>query len=159
LKTAAATLDPNLTVEFRSLTDEIEDGIQQKSSAARMGTLFGLFAGLLAMIGVYGVTSYAASQRTREIGIRMTLGAQRDHVLRLILSETALAVILGIFLGIPTGLAGSRMIRGFLWGVAPSDVQTFVSAVCLIILVAFAAAFLPAHRATRVDPIICLRYE
>jgi len=159
LKNAATTLDPSLTVEFRSLTDEIKSGIQKNTAAARMGTLFGLFIGLLMMIGIYGVTSYAASQRTREIGIRMTLGAQRDDTVRMMLSETAIPVLLGILLGIPAALAGTRLLRSLLWGVAPNDLHTFISAACLILLVAFGAALLPALRATRVDPMISLRYE
>ena len=159
LRDAATSLDPNLALELHPLSDETRAMVQQNRSVAWMATAFGIFAALLAMIGVYGVTSYAASQRTREIGIRITLGAQPHNTLRMILGESAIAVAIGIAFGIPAARAGAGMIRKLLWGVAPNDFAVFGLAVALMLVVGFLAAFLPARRATRIDPMICLRYE
>jgi ABC-type antimicrobial peptide transport system permease subunit len=118
-----------------------------------------LFAGLLAIIGVYGVTSYAAAQRTREIGLRIALGAQPASVFRLILGETAIVVFIGVVLGAPAGYAGAQALRGMLWGVTAADPLTLAGASAGMLLVAALAAFLPARRAMRADPMTCLRYE
>jgi predicted permease len=159
LKMSAASVDPNLALEFHPLTDEFDAGVKQNRAVAWTATLFGLFAGLLAMIGVYGVTSYAASQRTREIGLRIALGAQPANVLRMILGETATVVFIGVALGAPAGYGVAQVLRGMLWGVTAADPLTLVGASAGMLLVAALAAFLPARRAMRVDPMACLRYE
>jgi ABC-type antimicrobial peptide transport system permease subunit len=148
-----------LGLELHPLSDETRAMVQQNRSVAWMATAFGIFAAWLAMIGVYGVTSYAASQRTREIGIRITLGAQPHNTLRMIVGESAIALAIGIACGIPMARAGAGIIRKLLWGVAPNDLQIFVLAVALMLVVSFFAAFLPARRATQIDPVISLRYE
>jgi predicted permease len=159
LKTSAARIDPNLALDFQTLTDEFDAGIKQNRAVAWTATLFGLFAGLLAMIGVYGVTSYAASQRTREIGIRIALGGQPASVFRMILGETAIVVFIGVALGAPAGYGAAQALRGMLWGVTDADPLTLAGASAAMLLVAALAAFLPARRAMRTDPITCLRYE
>jgi predicted permease len=159
LKMSAAKVDPNLALEMHTLTDEFDAGVKQNRAVAWTATLFGLFAGLLAMIGVYGVTSYAAAQRTREIGLRLALGAQPASVFRMILGETATVVVIGVALGVPVGYAAAQALRGMLWGVTAADPLTLAGASATMLAVASLAAFFPARRAMRVDPMTCLRYE
>jgi predicted permease len=124
--------------------------------------LIGSFAGLalvLAMIGLYGVISYTVSQRTREIGIRVAMGAQRTDVMRLVLREAVQMTAAGVGIGIVSGLLLTRLMRTLLFGISPSDSMTFACVAAFLFLVAIAACTIPVHRATRVDPIVALRYE
>ena len=159
LRMSAAKVDPNLALEFHTLTDEFDAGVKQNRAVAWTATLFSLFAGLLAMIGVYGVTSYAASQRTGEIGIRIALGAQPASVFRMVLGETAVVVFIGVALGVPAGYGAAQALRGMLWGVTAADLPSLVSASSGMLLVAALAAYFPARRAAKVDPMVALRYE
>ncbi len=159
LKDAAATVDSHVAFEFRLMADEHKDTVRRNRAMGWIATLFGLFAGFLAMIGVYGVTAYASSQRTREIGIRMALGAQPGDVFRMILWETILVVFIGVALGVAAGYDAAQGIRGMLWGVKTSDPLTFVLAGCAMMFVAGIAAFLPAWRAAKADPMAALRAE
>jgi putative ABC transport system permease protein len=111
------------------------------------------------MIGVYGVTSHAAAERTREIGIRMALGAKRTDVFRMLFGEMMRVVSIGIVFGLGAIIPAAQLIRATIWGVKPSDPLSIGFAICLIILIAGIAAFLPARRAMKVDPIVALRYE
>ena len=120
---------------------------------------FGLLAIVLAAIGVYGVTAYAVARRTREIGIRMALGAKRGEVLRVVLSHTAMLVGFGAAVGIGMALAGGRLMAGILYGVSPTDPVTYSMAIGIMAAVAFAACWFPAQRAMTVDPILALRTE
>ncbi|MFI5094328.1 MAG: FtsX-like permease family protein [Candidatus Acidiferrum sp.] len=124
-----------------------------------IATTFGLFVGLLAMIGVYGVTSYAAAERTREIGIRMALGAERGDVFRMFLGGMMRVVCIGIVFGLGALVPAAQIIHGTIWGVKPTDPVSLGFAIWLMLLIAGIAAFLPARRASRVDPIVALRYE
>ncbi|MGH9865856.1 MAG: FtsX-like permease family protein, partial [Candidatus Acidiferrales bacterium] len=159
LKTSAASVDPQLALKVYLLADEINNTIHRNRAMALIAATFGLFVGLLAMIGVYGVTSYATAERTREIGIRMALGAQPGDVFRLILGETIMVVFVGVTFGVAAGFVVARTIRGMLYGVTPNDPLTFAFAACLMLLVAAIAAFLPAYRASKADPMVALRFE
>ena len=124
--------------------------------------LIGIFAGmalLLAAIGIYGVISYAARQRTQEIGIRMALGAEPRAVLRLVMGEGLRLTVLGLGIGLTGALVLTRFLSSILYGVRPSDPMTFVMVALILATVALLASFMPARRATRVDPMAALRHE
>ena len=159
LENAAASVDPRIILKCDPLTGAFDNVLHRNRATTLIATAFSLFVGLLAIIGVYGVTSYAAAERTREIGIRMALGARPGDVLRMILGETMRIVCIGAALGVGTGVAAARMFQGLIWGVRPIDLLSFGFGVCLMLLIAGIAAFLPARRALSVDPVVALRYE
>jgi len=125
--------------------------------AAVFGGGLGLLGLVLALVGVYGVVSYAASQRTQEIGVRMALGAGRGEIMRLVLGRGLALVGLGLGVGTLAALSVSRAIANLLFKVSPSDPFTFVGVPLLLGTMAFAASYLPARRATRIDPAVALR--
>ncbi|HLF82571.1 MAG TPA: ABC transporter permease [Blastocatellia bacterium] len=156
----AQALDPNLAVtNVQSLSDVVGASL----FAARMGAvllaIFGFLALLLAAIGLYGVMSYTVSRRTREIGIRMALGAGTGNVLRLVLKEGLALVGGGVAAGLIVAAAATRLLASFLYGVSPLDATTFVAIPLVLALVALLASYLPARRAVKVDPMVALRYE
>ena len=153
-------LDPNLPVaEMRTLAEQFDLSLLPSRVAAWTLGAFGLLALALAAIGVYGVVSYSVAQRTREIGVRVALGASRRDVLRLVLGEGLKMVAAGLGVGLLLALAATRLVAGFLYGVTASDPVTFAGVPVLLGAVALAAGYLPARRATKVDPMKALRYE
>jgi putative ABC transport system permease protein len=141
----------------------VEERIANANAAPRSHSLLlGIFGGLgfaLALVGVYGVMSYLASLRAREIGIRMALGAGPAQILRLVIAHGLKLTFAGVFIGVASGLALTRFMRTFLFGISATDPLTFVSVAVLLTLVALAACFIPARRAMIVDPMVALRYE
>jgi putative ABC transport system permease protein len=124
--------------------------------------LLGVFAGaalLLAGVGIYGTVSYSVSQRIREMGIRIAVGAERGDVLWLVLGQAARVALLGIVIGVAAALGLTRLMNSLLFGVSATDPATFVGVSSLLTLVALCASFLPARRAMRVDPMVALRHE
>ncbi len=155
-----AALDPNLAVSgVRAMGDYVNVALLPARLAAILLGSFGLLALALAAIGIYGVVSYAVNQRTREIGIRMALGAETGNVLTLIVRQGMAPALLGLGLGLAAALAAAGLLSAFLYGIAPRDPVTFTTAVALLVLVALFAAYVPARRATRVDPAAALRWE
>jgi len=140
------------------------DEILARSLAARRLSmiLLGIFATLalvLSCVGIYGVTSYVVGQRTREIGVRMALGAQREDVMRLVLGEGARMALVGVAAGIAAALGLTRLMASQLFGVTAHDPLTFAAVAAALTMVALLACYLPARRAVRVDPVVALRYE
>jgi predicted permease len=155
-------LDPNLPVyDVMSMERALMGGngfFLYKMGAAFAGTL-GILGLVLAVVGVYGVVSHNATSRTHEIGIRMALGAQPASVFKLVLNHAGMLVGAGIAIGVLAALAVSKFLASFLVGVSSYDPITFLTVATLLLLAAFLACYLPAHRATRVDPMEALRYE
>ena len=144
---------------MQTMNEMIGDTIAQPRFATMLLGGFALVALLLAMIGVYGVISYSVERRTNEIGIRMALGAERSSVFRLVLGEGMRLAIVGAIAGIFAALALTRLLASLLFGVSPHDPITYAVVALVLAVVAALACWLPAYRATRVDPIIALRYE
>ena len=126
---------------------------------AKLVSFFGLLALLLACIGLYAVMAHGVVRRTNEIGIRMALGAQRTNILWLILRDTLILVLIGLAIGIPLALGAATLVTKQLFGLSPTDPYTLIFAAGLLVLVAMLAGYLPARRASRVNPLIALRYE
>jgi predicted permease len=154
------SVDPDLPI-FHPVT--MDQRVQQSLARRRFSMLLlSLFAGLavaLAMIGIYGVVSYVANQGTREIGIRLALGATPRAILHLVIGRGMALAIPGVIIGLLGGLAFTRMMRGLLFGVSPTDPLTFVAIPVCLVLVALLASYIPARRATLVDPTVSLRSE
>jgi len=153
-------LDANLPVaDVQTLRDQLDLSLLPSRLAAWTLGGFGLLALLLAAIGIYGVVSYSVAQRTREIGVRMALGAKEKDVLRLVLGEGFFVIAVGLALGLLLAAAATRVIAGFLYGVGATDPLTFAGVPLLLGLIAVGASYIPARRATKVDPLVALRYE
>ena len=157
---AILAYDPAIPIgRTQPLVTMLDDNLRQERIIAQLSTVFGGLALLLAAIGLYGVLSYAVAQRTNEIGIRMALGAERGMVVRMVLRETAVLIAIGLAAGVPASLACARLIQSKLFGLKPADPVTLAAALGIMIAVAIASGYLPARRASRVDPLIALRYE
>jgi predicted permease len=154
-----AEIDPEQPVGHRTLVQQMENSVAQPKLYTLLLGLFAILALLLAMVGVYGVMSYTVSQRTQEIGVRMALGARRSRVLAMFLSSSFKVVAAGIVIGVLLSLALTRLVANLLFNVTPTDAATFAGAAALLCVAAFIASFVPAHRATKVDPMIALRHE
>jgi ABC-type antimicrobial peptide transport system permease subunit len=137
----------------------LSDSISRSRFTMLLLGIFAAIALILASVGIYGVIAYSVAQRSQEFGIRMALGANSRNVLRLVLRHGAVLTSLGIGLGILLSLAVTRFIATLLYGTSATDPLTFAAVVVLLAFVALAACYIPARRATRVDPIIALRYE
>ena len=153
-------LDGNLPVfDMKSMEAQVAESLFVERMVAWLSVAFGALATLLAAIGLYGVMSYAVARRTREIGIRMALGAEPSGVLWLVLSEVALLSAVGVLAGLLTAFFAARRVESQLFGLTPTDPITLGSAVALLLTVALLAGFVPARRATRIDPLLALRTE
>ncbi len=156
----ANRLDSNLPLfGVRTQTDAVESLMTQERVIARLSSFFGLLALVLACIGIYGLLAYEVARRTREIGIRMSLGAERADVTRLIIARGMKLTALGLILGGIAGLALTRLLSSLLFNIKPADPATYVAVTLLLAAVAFLASYLPAWRASKVDPMVALRYE
>jgi ABC-type antimicrobial peptide transport system permease subunit len=153
-------VDPNLPMmDVSTQLEQIGRRLQQEKMFATAYALFGGLALVLAAIGLFGVMSYSVARRTNEIGIRMALGAQRHDVLGLVMRESMILVAVGVVVGLALALGASRLVTSLLFGLAPTDALTIVAAIVLMVSVSALAGFLPARRASRVDPMVALRYD
>ena len=157
---AVQEVDPNLPVfGVRSVRSIISDSLASRRFAMQILVFFAATAMPLAAIGIYGVMAYFVSQRVREIGVRMALGAQRGDVLKLIVSQGMLLASVGVAIGLAAALSLTRLISGLLFGVSATDPLTLIIFAGVLALVAFLANYIPARRAARIDPMVALRYE
>ena len=155
-----AQIDKNVPMaRVMTMNEIMSSSVAQPRLEAILLGFFGSLALLLAGIGIYGVIAYSVSQRTSEIGIRMALGASRFSVLRMVLSQGLRLASMGLGIGLVLALALTRLMSGILFGISPTDPATFVAILVILAIIALLACFLPARRATRVDPMVALRYE
>ena len=153
------SLNPELPIDFRTLEEVHSSSLDHRRFSLVIFGAFGFVALLLAAMGIYGVTTYAVSQRTQEIGIRMALGARMIDVLKLVLRNAMSLVLIGTAIGVAGAFALTRLMTSLLFGVTATDVPTFVLVAVGLIAVALVSCYLPARRATKVDPLVALRYE
>lgn len=160
LRNAVQTIDPTQPVtNIRTLDQIVSDSIAQPRLNMVLMGLFGGLALILAAVGIYGLLSYAVTERTREIGTRMALGAQVPDVLRLVLKQGMTLALIGEVIGLVGAFTLTRVIRGLLFGVAPTDAMTFIAVAAVLTSVALLACYFPARRAAKVDPLVALRHQ
>ncbi len=159
VKESLAQVNPDIMINFRTLTTQVEETLTRERLLATLSGFFGGLALLLATIGLYGVMSYNVARRRGEIGIRMALGAQQTRVLSMVLKEVAFLIAIGLTVGLGATLATTRFVASFLYGVKPNDPWTLTLAAAVLALAAAMAGFLPARRASNLDPVTALREE
>jgi ABC-type antimicrobial peptide transport system permease subunit len=163
IRSALREVDANLPLSnIKTQVEQADETLSQERMFAKLLTLFGLVAQLLAAVGLYGVMAYSVSQRTQEIGIRMALGANRAKVLKMILKQGMVLTVVGVTLGLVCAYVLTRYLESLtsmLFGVKPRDPWTFAVIAVLLTTVALIASLIPARRATKVDPLVALRYE
>jgi ABC-type antimicrobial peptide transport system permease subunit len=150
---------PDETVEVRPLSAQVDATIVKERMMATLAAAFGVLALVVACVGLYGLLACSVARRTREIGIRLALGAQRTQVVAQVLRGAALLVVIGIAAGLPAAWAASRWIASMLFELQPTDPATIAAAIALLATAAHVAAYVPAHRAARVEPLTALRHE
>lgn len=160
LRAQLKAIDPHLPLyNIKTLSTEIDESLVQERLVTWLTAAFGGLATLLTALGLYGVLTFSVARRTREIGIRVALGAQRRDVFRLIMSKGVILVGVGVAIGLAASFGLSRLIGSLLFGVAPNNIATLVGGSAGLIVVALLACYIPARRATKVDPMVALRYE
>ncbi|MGC2390102.1 MAG: FtsX-like permease family protein, partial [Candidatus Acidiferrum sp.] len=160
IRASVAAIDPEIALDdLKTMDAAIDKSLAPQRFNLVLVALFAVLAIFLAAVGVYGVLSYSISQRTREIGVRIALGAQRGRVLRMAVGEGMKLAILGTAVGMAGGFVLTRLIASLLFGITARDPFTFAAVGVLVAIVSFAACYIPARRAMRVDPIVALRYE
>ena len=160
IRTAVQDVDRNLPITgVTTVKAQLDDALTKERLIAKLSVFFSLLSLVLASLGLYGVMSYAISRRTGEIGIRMAMGAARGDVARMVVRETLLVALIGVSIGVTAAVAGTRLIQGQLFGLAATDPVTISLAAAVMIAVSLAAGYMPARRASRVDPMVALRHE
>ncbi len=160
LKREISAIDPYLPAfDIRTLAMDMDAALMRERLLALLATVFGGLALLLAAIGLYGVVAYSVSRRSQEIGLRIALGALPGRVLGLVLGETLALAAIGIACGLPVGLAATRVLAGFLYGVQPADPVVLFASTGLLVVTTAIAGLIPARRASRIDPVVALRDE
>jgi hypothetical protein len=159
IKAAIDGVSPSIGLEIRFLTQQLEESLLRERLMARLSGGFGLLAGLLATLGLYGVIAYMVARRRNEIGIRMALGAGKGRVIRLVLAEAGLLLAVGLGVGAILALWAAGAAASLLFGLAPHDPVTMVSAMLILAAVALASSYIPARQAAALDPMAALRDE
>jgi ABC-type antimicrobial peptide transport system permease subunit len=156
---ALKEISPGIRSEIWVFKTQIQNSLLRERLMATLSGFFGTLALLLACVGLYGILSYGVASRTSEIGLRMALGAQRSDVLWLVVREGLFLVLIGLAAGLPLVLIATQLVSTLLYGLSPADPASVGGAAVLMIVVAAGAAYFPARRATKVDPMVALRYE
>ena len=159
VQTAVANVSNEVSLSFRTFDSQVSDSLLQQRLVATLSSFFGLLALLLAMVGLYGLTSYAVARRRGEIGIRIALGAQRGSVVWLVFRDVMITLALGTTIGMALSLFAGRLVTKLLYGLQPGNPTTFVFSAMVLGLAATTAGYLPARRASRLDPMAALREE
>jgi putative ABC transport system permease protein len=160
LRSAVASVAPGVPIyAVSSMQEKVSSKLEQSHFDTFLLSIFAGTALLLSAIGIYGVLSYTVAQRTREIGVRMALGATQSNVIRDVLSQGLLLTGIGIVVGLIGAFSASRVVQSLLYGIGPNDAITFTAVALILAVVAIAASYIPARRASRVDPMVALRYE
>lgn len=160
IRQAVKSLDPNLPVSaVRPMSDVVESTMAPWSFTGLLLSVFATLAVVLAAVGIYGLLSYLVSQRTREIGIRMAIGASQRDVLLLVVRRGLLLTGAGVAAGLVLALGVARLMRALLYGVGPADLLTFAAVPAILLAVALVASYIPAARATRVNPLLAVRSD
>jgi ABC-type antimicrobial peptide transport system permease subunit len=146
-------------MQVTTLDEQVASSITEQRMVAQLSMFFGLLAVFLSCIGIYGLMSYMVGRRTNEIGIRMALGAVRSDVRWLVMREIVVLIVIGVAIGVPVTLGGSRLVSSMLFGLSGNDFVSLLAAVVTLLVVGLLAGYLPANRASRVDPMVALRYE
>jgi ABC-type antimicrobial peptide transport system permease subunit len=152
-------LDPTVPVKIDTFNRVFSESLNSRRFNLLLVGVFALAALLLAIVGVFGVLAYSVAQRTREIGVRIALGATRGKILMMVLGQGLITVAIGVAIGLAGSLLLTRTMRSMLFEVSPNDPVTIVGITLLVTVIAMLASYIPARRATRVDPMIALRYE
>jgi len=160
LRREVQEVNRNLTIlSIRDIRELMDESVVQERLIAKLSAFFGVLAMTLAAIGLYGVMSYAVARRTNEIGLRMALGAGSSNVVRMILGEVLMLIVAGAVAGIGIAWGSTRLVKSLLFGLTATDPITFAVAGVLLVIVGILAGYLPGRRASRIDPMVALRYE
>jgi len=159
VRAAIASVNSAIPLEFHTLEQQVSDSMVQERLLAQLSGFFGSLALLLALIGLYGTVNYVVTQRRKELGVRMALGAQPDSILWLIMCDVFSVVAVGLLAGIAISLAATRLLQQLLFGIGPRDTVTLVAAAAALSIVALVAGYLPGRRATKTNPMVALRHE
>jgi putative ABC transport system permease protein len=160
IRSRIAAVDRDLAVaNVETMTSILDRSVASRRASAMLMLAFGLVAAVLSVIGIYGVLSYSVAQRAQEIGVRIALGAKPWDVLRLVIGQGLKLTLAGVAIGLIAAFAITRLLTGLLYGISATDPATFIVIAGLLTFVALVACFVPARRATRVDPMVVLRYE
>jgi ABC-type antimicrobial peptide transport system permease subunit len=150
---------PGAAFHFHIFKSQLRESLLLERLMATLSGFFGALAALIGAVGLYGVLSYTVAQRTQEIGIRQALGANRGDIIKMIMREAAILLLAGLIVGTALALAGANAARSLLYGLQPHDPITLLMAAILLTAIAAAASYLPARRASRVDPMVALRCD